>query len=153
MNCLSHCCVRRVSLTEQKHLDSCSTFHKAVMTSRAFPSHFVSWSKGWILPKPLHPMWNGGPRGKGCCSLEVFSWTLCIITNEKGAQCLKMLNLFIRAPLLTRDDDRCYFPGRCGVSETTLRRSRQSSATTFPHDSLFTKGDDSAKTVPVRCCF
>ena len=25
-----------------KHLDSCSTFHKAVVTSRAFPSHFVS---------------------------------------------------------------------------------------------------------------
>ena len=23
----------------------------------------------------------------------------------------------------------------------------------FPHVSLFTKGDDSAKTVPVRCCF
>ena len=29
--------------------------------------------------------------------------------------------------------------------------SRQASATTFPHVSLFTKGDDSAKTVPVRC--
>ena len=25
-----------------KHLDSCSTFHTAVVTSRAFPSHFVS---------------------------------------------------------------------------------------------------------------
>ena len=42
-NCLSQCCVRRVSLTVPKPLDSCSTFHKAVMTSRAFPSHFVSW--------------------------------------------------------------------------------------------------------------
>ena len=40
---LSQCCVRRVSLTVPKHLDSCSTFHKAVVTSRAFPSHFVSW--------------------------------------------------------------------------------------------------------------
>ena len=29
----------------------------------------------------------------------------------------------------------------------------QASATTFPHVSLFTKGDDSAKTVPVWCCF
>ena len=37
------CCVRRVSLTVPKHLDSCSTFHKAIVTSRAFPSHFVSW--------------------------------------------------------------------------------------------------------------
>ena len=30
-----------------------------------------------------------------------------------------------------------------------MGHSRQSSATTFPHVSLFTKGDDSAKTVPV----
>ena len=29
---------------------------------------------------------------------------------------------------------------------------RQASVTTFPHVSLFTKGDDSAKTVPVRFC-
>ena len=42
-NCLSQCCVRRVSLTVPKPLDSSSTFHKAVVTSRAFPSHFVSW--------------------------------------------------------------------------------------------------------------
>ena len=43
-NCLSQkCCVRRLSLTVPKHLDSCSTFHKAVVTSRCFPSHFVSW--------------------------------------------------------------------------------------------------------------
>ena len=33
-----------------------------------------------------------------------------------------------------------------------MGHSRQASATTFPHVSLFTKGDDSAKTVPVRCC-
>ena len=45
---------------------------------------------------------------------------------------------FIHAPLLTRDDDRCYFPGLCGVSETTMGHSRQASATTFPHVSLFT---------------
>ena len=32
-------------------------------------------------------------------------------------------------------------------------QSRQGSTTSFPHVSLFTKGDDSAKTVPVRCCF
>ena len=32
-----------------------------------------------------------------------------------------------------------------------MRHSRQSSATTFPHVSLFTNCDDSAKTVPVEC--
>ena len=32
-----------------------------------------------------------------------------------------------------------------------MGHSRQDSVTTFPHVSLFTKGDDSAKTVPVRC--
>ena len=44
------------------------------------------------------------------------------------------------------------FVGLCGVSETTMWHSRQSSTTTFPHVSLFTKGDDSAKTVPLLCC-
>ena len=78
---------------------------------------------------------------------------LCIITNEKDAECSKILNLFIHAPFLMRDDDRCYFPGLCVVSETTLGHSRQASANTFPHVTVFTKGDDSAKTVPVRCCF
>ena len=38
----SNCWVRRVSLTVPKHLDSCSTFHNAVVTSRAFPSHFIT---------------------------------------------------------------------------------------------------------------
>ena len=32
-----------------------------------------------------------------------------------------------------------------------MAHSRQASAKTFPYVSLFTKGDDSAKTVPVRC--
>ena len=44
----------------------------------------------------------------------MFSWTLCFITNEKGAESSKILNLFIHAPLLTRDDDRCYFPALVG---------------------------------------
>ena len=33
-----------------------------------------------------------------------------------------------------------------------MGQTRQASLTTFPHVSLFTKGDISAKTVPVRCC-
>ena len=78
---------------------------------------------------------------------------LCFITNEKGAESSKILNHFIHAPLLTRDDDRWYFPGLCGVSETIMGHCLQASETTFPHGSLFTKGDDSAKTVPVLCCF
>ena len=32
-----------------------------------------------------------------------------------------------------------------------MGHSRPASATTFPHVSLFTKGDDSAETVPVWC--
>ena len=32
----------------------------------------------------------------------------------------------------------------CVVSQTPMGHSRQASATTFPHVSLFTKGDDSA---------
>ena len=77
---------------------------------------------------------------------------LCFITNKNGAESSKILNIFSHAPLFTRDDDRLYFPGLCGVLESTMGHSLQASATTFPHVSLFTKGDDSAKTVPVRCC-
>ena len=57
--------------------------------------------------------------------LELFSWTLCFITSEKGAESSKIMNLFIHATLVTRDDDRWYFPGLCGVSENTMCHSRQ----------------------------
>ena len=55
-NFVSQCCVCRVSLTVPKHLDSCSTFHKAVVTSRAFRSHFVSWF--YVLDPPQAPTPN-----------------------------------------------------------------------------------------------
>ena len=55
----------------------------------------------------------------------MFPWTLCFITNEKGAESSKNPELFIHDPLLTRDDDRSYFPGLCSVSETTMGHSRQ----------------------------
>ena len=83
----------------------------------------------------------------------MFSWTLCFITKKKRAESSKILNLFIHAPLLTRDDVRWYFPGVCDVSETTMWHSGQASTTNFPHVILYTKGDDSAKMDPVRCCF
>ena len=76
-----------------------------------------------------------------------------LISNEKGAESSKILKVFVHVPLLTRDDDRRYFPALCGVSETTMGHSRQASVSTFPHLSPFTKGDDRAKTVPVLCCF
>ena len=78
--------------------------------------------------------------------LEVFSWTLCFITNEKGAESSKILKVFVHVPLLTRDDDRRYFPGLDCVSETTMCHSLRASVTTFTHVSLFTEDDDSAQT-------
>ena len=41
----------------------------------------------------------------------------------------------------------------CVGLKITMGQSRQASATTFPHVSLFTKGDDKAETVRARCCF
>ena len=43
----------------------------------------------------------------------------------KVAESSKILKLFIHAPLLMRDDVRWYFPGLCGVSETTMWHSHQ----------------------------
>ena len=56
------------------------------------------------LPQDSTPIVESGSPVKGCCSLEVFSWTLCFITNEIGTESSKILNLFIQNPLLTRDD-------------------------------------------------
>ena len=50
-----------------------------------------------------------------------------------------------------RAEARCNFPGLCGVPETTIWHSRHASANTFPPVSLFTKDEDSAKTVAVEC--
>ena len=63
-NCLSQCCVRRVSLTVPKHLDSCSPFNEAVVTSRAFPSHFVSWFSGLDPPQAPAPNEEWGSPAK-----------------------------------------------------------------------------------------
>ena len=65
---------------------------------------------------------------------------LCFITKEKDAEFSKILKVFVHATLLTRDDDRLYFPGLCGVLQSTMGLSLQGSSTTFPHVSLFTKG-------------
>ena len=81
----------------------------------------------------------------------MFSWMRFFITNKKGAESSKLLNVFFHAVLLMRHDARWYFPGLCGVPDTTIWHSRQASANTFPPVSLFTKFDDSAKTVPVEC--
>ena len=53
------------------------------------------------------------------------SWTLFFNTNKNGAESSKLLNFFIYTPLFKWDDVRWYFPGLCGVSETTMWHSRQ----------------------------
>ena len=71
-NCLSQCCVRRVPLTVPKHLDSCSTFHKAVVTSRAFPSHIVSWLWAGSFPGPYTQCAIGVPSEKAAVCWRCF---------------------------------------------------------------------------------
>ena len=139
-NCVSPCCVRRVILSVTKQLDSCSTSIRPMWIQGLSPHTLFLGSKCWYLPRPIHPMLIRGPQCKCWCSLEEFSWMLCFITNEKGAESPKILNLFIHAPFLTRDGVRWYFPGLCGVSETTMWHSRQDSETTFPHASPFKNG-------------
>ena len=71
---------------------------------------------------------------------------LYFYTNKKGAVSSKFLNFFIYTPLFKWDDVGWYFPGLSVFSETTMWHSRQASVNTFPHVSLLTKDDDSAKT-------
>ena len=66
----------------------------------------------------------------------MFSWTLCFITNEKGADSSKILKVFVHVPLLTRDDDRRYFPALCGSQRPlwgTLIRLPRPLILMFPH--------------------
>ena len=71
-NCLSQCCVHRISLMVPKHLDSCSTFHKAVVIQGLSPHTLFLGSKGWILPRTLHRMWNRGPSEKAAVRWRCF---------------------------------------------------------------------------------
>ena len=150
-NFVSQCGVRRGSLTVSKQLDSCSTFQKAIVPSRVYPHILFLGSMFWTLPRRIHPIWNRGRQWKCWCMPHVFSWTHWFITNKKGVESSTFRIMFIHAPLLMRAEARWYFPGLCGVPETTIWHSRQASANTFPPVSLFTKDDDRAKTVPVEC--
>ena len=76
------------------------------MTSRAFPSHFVSWFYGLDIPQaPTRNVVSGSPVKRLLFAGGVFQGAL-LYYNEKGAESSKILNLVIHAPFLTRDDDR-----------------------------------------------
>ena len=62
-NFVSQCCADPVSLTVTKHLDFCSTFYKADVTSRTLSSHLFLASKCWMLPRLIHPRGNLVPKG------------------------------------------------------------------------------------------
>ena len=80
--------------------------------------------------------------------LEVFSWTLCFITNEKGAESSKILKVSFMLPysreMMIVDISLDFVGSQRPLWGTLIRIPRPLS--------LSTKGDDSAKTVPVRCC-
>ena len=61
-NCLSQCCVRRVSLRFQSTLIPFSPSIRPSRLQGLSPHTLFRGSKGWILPRPLHPMWNRGPQ-------------------------------------------------------------------------------------------
>ena len=76
------------------------------MTSRGIPSHFVSWFQGLDPPQaPTPNVESMSPVKMLLFAGGVFLDAL-LITNEKVAETSKIMNLFIHAPLLTRDDDR-----------------------------------------------
>ena len=150
-NCVSQCCVRVFHSWYQSTLIPLSTFIRPMWLQRLSPHTLFFGSKCWLLPKTIHPMWNRDPHWKAWYSLETFSRTLSFIT-KKGAVSSKILNLFIHAPLLMSDDVRWYFPGMCCLRDQNVALL-SGFHDKFPHVSPFTKGDDSAKTVPVWYCF
>ena len=77
-----------------KHLDFCSTFYKANVTSRALSSHFVLGSKCWMLPRHIYPMGNLGPKETRMLPGGVIL-TLFFNTTKKGAESSEFLNVCI----------------------------------------------------------
>ena len=82
--------------------------------------------KCWMLTRHIHPMGNLGPKGNVDVSWSCYPGRSSL-TNKKGAESSKFLNFFIYTPLFKWDDVCWYFPGLCGVSETTMWHSRQAS--------------------------
>ena len=60
-NCVSQCCVHRISLKVPKHLDSCSNFCKAGVIQGLISHTLFLGSKGWILPRPYTACGIGSP--------------------------------------------------------------------------------------------
>ena len=61
-NCLSQCCVRRVSRTEPKPMIPVPPSIRPSCLQGLSPHTLCLGSEGWIRPRPLHPMWNRGPQ-------------------------------------------------------------------------------------------
>ena len=61
-NYVSQCCVCHFSLMVPKHLDSCSNFHKTKYLQGLYLDTMFLRSNCWFLPRPIHPMWNLGPK-------------------------------------------------------------------------------------------
>ena len=78
-NCLSQCCVRRVSLTVPKHLDSCSTSIRPSWLQGLSPHTLFLGSKGMILV-----LWDRAPHQapllKACFFL---SQSLCLCSVSR----------------------------------------------------------------------
>ena len=71
-NFVSQCCADPVSLTVTKHLDFCSTFYKADVTSRALSSHFVSCFYVLDASKAHFPNGESGSPGNADVSWRCY---------------------------------------------------------------------------------
>ena len=105
-NCLSQYCVRRVSLMVPKHLDSSSTLPEAVVTLGLTQHTLFLGSKGLDPPQAPTPNVESGSPVKRLLFAGGVFLEARIYYQWKCAKSSKILNLFIHAPLLTRDDDR-----------------------------------------------
>ena len=92
-NFVSQCWADRVSLTVTKHLDFCSTFYKADVTSRALSSHFVSWFLVLDASRHILPMGNLGPKGNSYDSCRCYPGRSSLIPIRRALS-PRILELF-----------------------------------------------------------
>ena len=126
-------------------------FHKADVTSRAFSSHFVSQFLLVSFPGLFTNVDLGSRVKRLMFAGGVFLYALLYYQGE-GHWILKNPETFHSWSLTHERWCSLIFPWIvCCLRDHYVAHSSRS-VTTFPHVSLFTKGDDSAKTVPVQCC-
>ena len=151
-NYVSQCCVHRVSLTVTKHLDFLPLSIRPLWLQGLYLRTLFLGSKCWILARHNHPMGDLVPKGNSYDRWKCYPGRSSLIPIRSALRPRTSWTYSFILPYLSEmmfiDISLDWV-----LSQRRLWHSPQASVNTLPHVSLFTKDDDSAKTVTAQCRF